>query len=1184
MSLGAWAVRGQSTATVSIQADQPGPVVSSNLFGIFFEEINFAGEGGIYAEMVRNRSFYSATTPYYWSLITQGTAVGTMSVDSTQPLNTNIVNSLKLTKTSGTGSVGAGNAGFWGMNLQAGATYNLNFYVKSASGYAGPIVAQLENAAGTTVYAQASFSGLYGSWQKFSTSLTPNATDTNAQLVLSISQAATVWLDVVSLFPAATYNRRTNGLRVDLVSMLSALHPSFLRFPGGNFIEGQNLANAVRWKKTIGDISQRPGHLNDAWGYWSTDGFGYEEFLQFCEDMNMQPLYGINCGLALGYNGDTNNTVPISQLGPWVQDALDAIQYANGDTNTTWGAIRAANGHPAPFNLQYMEIGNENGGPYYNTNYAMFYNAIKSNYPSIHLIAPDWGGIPSSAPVEIEDQHYYASAGTFDSYATMYDNYDRAGPKVFVGEYAVTAGYGTYGNLSSALGEAAFMTGMERNSDVVQMASYAPLFANLNGTQWLPDMIYYDSARGLFGTPSYYVQELFSQNRGDVVLPGTAVITTNSASTASQGAIGVGSWNTSVQYTNIVVTSNGVTLYQSDFVNQGTNGWNVFNGTWSTNNGLYQQTAITTDCYSTSGDTNWANYTISLQARKVSGDEGFLVLFNVLDTNNFTWWNIGGWNNTLDGIEQTSGGNKATLAQVSQSAIANNTWYNISITLSNSAVFCYLDGDLVQTLVFSNGLYASTTYSKSSGQIIVKAVNPNNAPMVTTFNVSGVDSIAPNATLIQLTSASAEDANSLASPTYVFPVTNSISNAGTNFTLTLPANSLSVLRLAASGINNFTNLLLQIPSPITNDITVASALWGQQSGNSINLATNSNHSIIWCSSNTNVAVVDLYGNVTGVGFGTAEIIAAYPALGLSATQLVQVVYLPATLMHRYSMNETSGTIVTDSIGGPAWNGTLPNGGSFGSGQLSFSASSQQYLNLPGGILSNYLAATIDMWIPGISGAASSPPYVYLFAFGNTDGGGNGSDYLFFNPNIARVTISAVDPGLDAEQGGDVPSLGSATNLHLTCVFDCPVGTILVYTNGVLAASFSGITDPLSIVGNQFAYVGRSLYTLDAYLNWSLQELRIYNGALSPAEIAASDALGPGQLLSNSGPQINASSFTGNNLTLSWPVAAASFTLLSSTNLASGVWTTVSRPAQIIGSQWQETVPVSDNSQFFRLAQ
>ena len=391
----ALAVQAQAGAVITIQAGQPGAIISSNLFGIFFEEINFAGEGGLYAEMVRNRSFYTATNANYWTLVTQGTATGTMSVDPSQPLNTNIPNSLKLTMQSGTGSVGAGNSGFWGMSLQAGATYYLNFYAMGSSGYAGPVVAQLQNASGSTVYAQASFSGLTTSWQHFAASLVSSGTDTNARIVLSITNAGTIWLDVVSLFPSATFYNRTNGLRLDLANMLAALHPSFLRYPGGNYIEGANITNAVRWKKTIGDIAQRPGHMDDAWGYWSTDGFGYHEFLQFCEDMGMEPLYAINCGLALGYNGSTNNTVPLSQMGPWVQDALDAIQYANGDTNTTWGALRAANGHPAPFNLQYMEIGNESGGTYYNDRYTLFYDAIKSNYPSIHLIAPgNWAGGP----------------------------------------------------------------------------------------------------------------------------------------------------------------------------------------------------------------------------------------------------------------------------------------------------------------------------------------------------------------------------------------------------------------------------------------------------------------------------------------------------------------------------------------------------------------------------------------------------------------------------------------------------------------------------------------------------------------------------------------------------------------------------------------------------------------------
>jgi len=1186
--------QGESTAAITVQANQPGAVVSSNLFGIFFEEINFAGEGGLYAEMVPNRSFKNSANPDFWNLVTTGTANGTMAVDLSQPLNTNKPCSLNLTMAAGSGSIGAANAGFWGMNLQAGAAYNLNFYAMGSNDFVGPVVVQLQNAAGNVVYAQAAFGGLTTSWQKFSAALVSSGTDTNARIVLSIANAGTVWLDEVSLFPQATFSSRTNGLRTDLATMLAALHPSFMRYPGGNFIEGDTLTNAVRWKNTIGDTALRPGHENDAWGYWSTDGFGLPEYLQFCADIGMTPLYDINCGLALGWNGATNNTVVLNQMGPWVQDALDLIQYANGNTNTTWGAQRAANGHPAPFNLQYLEIGNENGGSYYNDRYNLFYDAIKSNYPAMHLIVPDWGGIPSSRPVEIQDEHYYSDPATFISYATKYDSYNRSGPKVFVGEYAVTAGTGTYSSLAGALGEAAFMTGMERNSDVVLMASYAPLFANVNGMQWSPNLINYDSNRKLFGTPSYYVQELFGQNRGDAVLPTTVVVTTNATATVIHGTIGLGSWNTSVQYTNIVVASNGVTLYQSDFVNQSMNGWNVFNGTWNASGGLYQQTAQITDCYSSytnNSSTNWANYTITLQARKTGGSEGFLILFDELDNSDWTWWNIGGWGNTLDAVEQMIGGIKTTYAQVSQT-IGSNVWYSIRIVVTGPRAQCFLgtnavqaSTNLVQDVTLPNvtsGLVVSSTYAKAAGQVIVKAVNPYSTTMTTTFNIAGVNAIASNATLIQLTSGSAADANSLVSPTYVFPVTNSITNAGTNFTLSLPANSLSILRLNASGINVCTNLQLQFASPIYSTQTVAATVLGEQSANWINLTTNANHAIIWSSANTRIATVDSNGNITGVASGATSIIATYASLNLSVTQAVRVVYIPTTLAHRYSFSETSGTNVSDSVGGSAWTGTLPSGGTLTNGQLTFSATAQQYLSLPGGILNNYAAATIEMWVPSISGATTSPPFVYLFAFGDTDGSGAGYDYIFFNPNLGRATISATDPGYGGEQGGNLASsLGLATKLHLTCVFDCPNGVINVYTNGVLAASFAEITDPLGSVGSQFTYLGRSLYSGDAYLTWTLDELRIYNGALSASEIAATEALGPNQLLSAANPAVSASA-AGGNLTLAWPVASAGYAVVTTTNLAAGNWIPAGVNPQIVGNQWQVAQPIANSTAYFRL--
>ncbi|MGA9450928.1 MAG: alpha-L-arabinofuranosidase C-terminal domain-containing protein [Verrucomicrobiia bacterium] len=1017
----ALAVQAQAGAVITIQAGQPGAIISSNLFGIFFEEINFAGEGGLYAEMVRNRSFYTATNANYWTLVTQGTATGTMSVDPSQPLNTNIPNSLKLTMQSGTGSVGAGNSGFWGMSLQAGATYYLNFYAMGSSGYAGPVVAQLQNASGSTVYAQASFSGLTTSWQHFAASLVSSGTDTNAHIVLSITNAGTIWLDVVSLFPSATFYNRTNGLRLDLANMLAALHPSFLRYPGGNYIEGANITNAVRWKKTIGDIAQRPGHMDDAWGYWSTDGFGYHEFLQFCEDMGMEPLYAINCGLALGYNGSTNNTVPLSQMGPWVQDALDAIQYANGDTNTTWGALRAANGHPAPFNLQYMEIGNESGGTYYNDRYTLFYDAIKSNYPSIHLIAPgNWsGGPPWSRPVEIQDQHYYSVPTTFySSYATMYDNYSRNGAKVFVGEYAVTSGYGTYGDLASALPEAVFMTGLERNSDLVQMASYAPLFANVNGMQWQPDLIYYDSSRGVFGTPSYYVQELFSQNRGDVVLP------------------------------------------------------TVVSGT--------------------------------------------------------------------------------------------------------------------------NLLYASSSLLQSSSQIIVKVVNLNYT-LTATFNVTGVNSVASSATVIQLTSSSATNGNSLASPTYVFPVTNSIANAGTSFSLTLPASSLSIIRLTASGINSYTNLLLQFASPINRGQMVASTVWGQESGNWINLTTNANHAITYASADPSIAVVDSQGNITGEGSGTTSIIATYASLGLSATQSVQVVNVPTALVHRYSFND--GT-ANDSVGSA--NGTLHGNATISGGQLVLPnttsvAPATDYLQLSAGILTNNPAygigtnnndpaVTVEAWATIQAGQYT---WANLFDFGNQDASGQ-SEYdihvcVHASDNSTIAGISDSDNAnvdyqfIDLDPGS---SLDGSTNVHITAVFSPPTGYMAIYLNGVLAGADYNVTIPMSGVQAVRNIIGADNWP-DPGMQGTIDEFRIYNGALTANEIAATQVLGPSQLLSTASPAITASA-SGGSLTLSWPVASAGYTLLTTTNLAAGDWTAAMVTPQIVGSQWQVVLTITGNVRFYRL--
>ncbi len=355
--------------------------------------------------------------------------------------------------------------------------------------------------------------------------------------------------------------------------------------------------------------------------------------------------------------------------------------------------------------MKYIEIGNENGGSAYNDRYALFYDAIKTNYPDVHIIADNWGGLPASRPVEISDEHYYSDPTFFMANATKYDGYSRNGPKIYVGEYAVTTGAGN-GNLIGALGEAAFMTGLERNADVVALASYAPLFANLNNKNWNPDLIYFNNSQ-VYGTPSYYVQKMFSANRGDMVLPLTIAVT-GSVSNNAHGAIGLGSWNTSVQYSNVVVTSNGVTLYQSDFTS-GASGWRVFNGTWSTSGGVYQQTAITTDCRSTTGTTNWASYTISVRARKVSGNEGFLILFNWLDDNNWTWFNVGGWNNTQTAVEQMVNGTKSIIGQGIPGSVQTGAWYDLRMVLTGPRIQCYINNTLTLDVNYPTvlPLYAS---------------------------------------------------------------------------------------------------------------------------------------------------------------------------------------------------------------------------------------------------------------------------------------------------------------------------------------------------------------------------------------------------------------------------------------------------------------------------------------------
>ena len=368
--------------------------------------------------------------------------------------------------------------------------------------------------------------------------------------------------------------------------------------------------------------------------------------------------------------------------------------------------------------------------------------------------------------------------------------------------------------------------------------------------------------------------------------------------------------------------------------------------------------------------------------------------------------------------------------------------------------------------------------------------------------------MARNASLIQLTSGSPGDENSFASPTLVSPVTNTVTNAGENFTVTLPANSLSILRLQAALVKTFTNLIFQVTSPINSGQIVSSKLRAQKSGSSKwwDLTANENHAISYTSDNPNVATVDSIGKVVGVAGGTANIAASYDSLGISATQALQVVKVPVTLVHRYSFNESSGSVCADSIGGAAWNGALPAGGTFGGGQLALSAEDSQYLQLPAGILSNYTAVTIEAWA---TFSSRLPKDCFFFGFGNISGD-SGNNYLFCAPQSGRIAITDGNYGQEQNAYGNF-DLSFHSKMHLTAVFNPPLGYIALYTNGVLAAANQSVTTPMSSVQDVFNYIGRSLYSPDPYADFTLDELRIYNGALNAEEITKTQALGPDRL-------------------------------------------------------------------------
>jgi len=543
----------KNTCTIMLNMESEGIEISPMLYGLFFEDINFAGDGGLYGELIKNRSF-----EYFdingvldkrlmgWEKLESKNGELEIEVLTDKPLNVNNTNYLHVDVKKAEGRVGIKNLGFndIGFSIKKDEEYDFSIFARSFNGDKPiTVIVAIQNNDTGEIYGQTSFEIIGDKWEKYEMAIVSNATFANAIFVLLFKEAASLDIDMVSLFPQKTFNNRKNGLRADLVEMLKDIKPSFLRFPGGCIVEGRSFENMYRWKETIGDVSERkinwnrwqlqeyqlPNQNSDE--YFQSYGLGFYEYFLLCEDIGAQPVPILNVGMTCQWHEGL--LVEVEKLDEYIQDVLDLIEYANGDETTTWGKKRIEAGHSEPFNLKYIGIGNEQWDEQYFERYEIFHKVIKSRYPDINLItsagwtsdgkefdkAYEWMKI-TEQKAELVDEHFYKEPAWFIENVNRYDNYDRKLPKVFAGEYAAhtsTEIPERRNNWEAALSEAAFLTGIEKNSEHVWMASYAPLFAKTGYCQWQPNLIWFNNSE-VYGTPSYYVQQIFSTNVGDRII------------------------------------------------------------------------------------------------------------------------------------------------------------------------------------------------------------------------------------------------------------------------------------------------------------------------------------------------------------------------------------------------------------------------------------------------------------------------------------------------------------------------------------------------------------------------------------------------------------------------------------------------------------------------------------------
>jgi len=811
---------------LTIDGDATDIEMSPDLYGLFYEDINYAADGGLYAELVRNRSFEfnSADNARFtgmtaWEEAERNGSTATAAVVSDEG-RLNATNRFYLELEASGAGAGIRNAGYnTGVPIVSGNEYLFSVWARSAT--AQSLRVAVEDAAGGTTYSTGTVA-VDGSdeWKKYDLTLTATGSTTAGRLAVLAGAAGTVALDMVSLFPEEQWEGPVNGeygLRKDLADKIAAMEPSFLRFPGGcvtnvgtfGSYESSNFTERRRtyqWKETIGPVEERATNWN-FWGYNQSYGFGYMEYFMFAEDLGATPLPVVS----VGANGCGSNIPEMTAGHPefdrWVQDTVDLIEFANGDVTTEWGAMRAELGHPEPFNLRYIGLGNEENTDTFQANFPAFRDAVQAAFPDVEIISnsgPDDTGarfdelweFNREQDVDLVDEHYYNDPEWFLSNTHRYDDYDREGPHVFLGEYASRGN--TWWN---ALAEAAFMTGLERNSDVVELASYAPLLANEDYVQWTPDAIWFDNDES-WGSPNYYVQKLFSANRGHEVVPSQFEIPdVELPSQDISGGVFLSTWATSAAYDNLEVTAeDGDVLFEEDF-SGGAEGWTPERGTWAVTDGRYVQTSTTVedarslapDAY----DQDWTNYSFELEATKLAGNEGFLVGFAANSGQDFYWWNLGGWGNTRSVLERANGARQGEVAAREGVGLVTGQTYDIRVEVDGSTVRLYLDGDLhveYTEAAPTEVLHQVVTRDTETDELIVKVVNTSPATIATDVTITDVE-VEGTGTAIEMTAGSVTETNTKADPTNIVPVEREITGLAGEFTYSFPANSITFLRI-----------------------------------------------------------------------------------------------------------------------------------------------------------------------------------------------------------------------------------------------------------------------------------------------------------------------------------------------------------------------------------------------------